>query len=53
MSIASVEDLERSSFAGQYRSVLDVDAQDANALLVAVKAVFASLWRMSPLAPRL
>ena len=32
-SSATVEDLERSSFAGQYRSVLDVDTQDANALL--------------------
>ena len=51
-SSATVEDLERSSFAGQYRSVLDVDAQDANALLGAVKAVFASLWHPAPRAYR-
>ncbi len=51
-SSATVEDLERSSFAGQYRSVLGVDAQDANALLVAVKTVFASLWHPAPCAYR-
>jgi rifampicin phosphotransferase len=51
-SSATVEDLERSSFAGQYHSVLDVDAGDAEAVLAAVKSVFASLWHPAPRAYR-
>jgi phosphohistidine swiveling domain-containing protein len=51
-SSATVEDLERSSFAGQYRSLLDVDAHDPAALLGAVRAVFASLWHTAPRAYR-
>lgn len=51
-SSATVEDLTRSSFAGQYRSVLDVDASDVGALGAAVKAVLASLWHPSPVAYR-
>ena len=43
-SSATVEDLEHSSFAGLYRSVLDVDAEDSDALVEAVLSVFASLW---------
>ncbi len=51
-SSATVEDLERSSFAGQYRSVLDVDVDDRDALLAAVRSVFASLWHTAPRAYR-
>ncbi len=51
-SSATVEDLERSSFAGQYHSVLDVEAGDADEVLDAVKAVFASLWHPAPRAYR-
>ena len=43
-SSATVEDLAHSSFAGLYRSVLDVDAEDSDALVEAVLSVFASLW---------
>jgi rifampicin phosphotransferase len=43
-SSATVEDLARSSFAGLYRSVLDVDPEDPDALVAAVLSVFASLW---------
>lgn len=43
-SSATVEDLARSSFAGLYRSVLDVDPDDPDALVAAVLSVFASLW---------
>lgn len=51
-SSATVEDLARSSFAGQYRSVLDVEADDVDALTAAVKSVFASLWHPAPVAYR-
>lgn len=51
-SSATVEDLSGSSFAGQYRSVLDVDPTDAAALLSAVRRVFASLWHPAPCAYR-
>ncbi|HET6968493.1 MAG TPA: PEP/pyruvate-binding domain-containing protein [Ornithinibacter sp.] len=51
-SSATVEDLARSSFAGQYRSLLDVDAADADAVGAAVKSVFASLWHPAPVAYR-
>jgi pyruvate,water dikinase len=47
-SSATVEDLAGSSFAGQYRSVLDVDPRDETAVLDAVRSVFASLWFPSP-----
>ena len=43
-SSATVEDLAHSSFAGLYRSVLDVDPQVPDALVDAVLSVFASLW---------
>jgi pyruvate,water dikinase len=43
-SSATVEDLAHSSFAGLYRSVLDVDPADPDALVDAVLSVFASLW---------
>lgn len=51
-SSATVEDLEASSFAGQYRSLLDVDASDADAVRRAVRLVFASLWHPAPCAYR-
>ncbi len=47
-SSATVEDLHGSSFAGQYRSVLDVDADDPGAVLAAVRSVWASLWHPAP-----
>ena len=43
-SSATVEDLAHSSFAGLYRSVLDVDSTDPDAVVAAVLSVFASLW---------
>lgn len=43
-SSATVEDLAHSSFAGLYRSVLDVNSTDPDAVVAAVLAVFASLW---------
>lgn len=51
-SSATVEDLAASSFAGQYTSVLDVDAGDVDAVMDAVARVFASLWHPSPCAYR-
>jgi pyruvate,water dikinase len=51
-SSATVEDLADSSFAGQYRSLLDVDPADADATLSAVRSVFASLWHPAPCAYR-
>ncbi len=51
-SSATVEDLEGSSFAGQYRSLLDVDADDRDAVLQAVRLVWASLWHPAPTAYR-
>ena len=51
-SSATVEDLSGSSFAGQYRSILDVDPMDAEAVLSAVRQVFASLWHPAPRAYR-
>jgi len=43
-SSATVEDLAHSSFAGLYRSVLDVDPDDPETLVDAILSVFASLW---------
>lgn len=51
-SSATVEDLDGSSFAGQYRSILDVDSADPDAVMDAVKAVWASLWHPAPVAYR-
>ena len=51
-SSATVEDLTGSSFAGQYRSVLDVDPAEPDAVLDAVRMVFASLWHPAPCAYR-
>jgi len=51
-SSATVEDLHGSSFAGQYRSLLDIDTGDDAAVLAAVRAVWASLWHPAPAAYR-
>lgn len=51
-SSATVEDLEGSSFAGQYRSLLDVDASDPTDVMRAVRLVWASLWHPAPVAYR-
>lgn len=51
-SSATVEDLEESSFAGQYRSLLDVRADDPAAVMRAVRLVWASLWHPAPVAYR-
>lgn len=51
-SSATVEDLAEWSFAGQYRTLLDVDASDPDAVLGAVLQVFASLWHPAPRAYR-
>jgi rifampicin phosphotransferase len=51
-SSATVEDLAGASFAGQYRSILEVDPHDSRALLDAVRLVFASLWHPAPCAYR-
>jgi len=51
-SSATVEDLAHSSFAGQYRSLLDIDATDPDDVLRAVRLVFASLWHPAPCAYR-
>lgn len=45
-SSATTEDLEGASFAGQYRSVLEV--ADRAALLDALRLVWASLWHRAP-----
>ena len=47
-SSATVEDLSGASFAGQYRSILDVDSTDPQALMAAVRKVWASLWHRAP-----
>jgi pyruvate,water dikinase len=49
-SSATAEDLDAASFAGQYRSVLNVD--DDAGLLRAVRLVWASLWYPAPRAYR-
>jgi pyruvate,water dikinase len=51
-SSATVEDLGGASFAGQYRSFLDVDSSDPDAVVAAVKHVWASLWFAAPVAYR-
>ena len=51
-SSATVEDLHGSSFAGQYRSLLDIDSSDPDAVLTAVRQVWASLWHPAPSAYR-
>ena len=51
-SSATVEDLSGSSFAGQYRSLLNVDSSDDAAAIDAVRAVWASLWYPAPSAYR-
>jgi len=51
-SSATVEDLAGSSFAGQYRSLLDIDPAEPDAVLDAVRMVFASLWHPAPCAYR-
>ncbi len=47
-SSATVEDLHGSSFAGQYRSLLDVDSTDPDSVVNAVRRVWASLWHPAP-----
>lgn len=49
-SSATAEDMAAASFAGQYRSYLEID--DDEALMRAVKLVWASLWLPSPRAYR-
>ncbi|GIH96326.1 PEP/pyruvate-binding domain-containing protein [Planobispora siamensis] len=51
-SSAGAEDTADFSFAGQYRSVLDVPADDPGAVLRAVRLVWASLWHPAPCAYR-
>ena len=51
-SSATVEDMHGSSFAGQYRSLLDIDVSDPDAILSAVRSVWASLWHPAPSAYR-
>lgn len=51
-SSATIEDLGTSSFAGQYRSILDVDVDDAEEVLRGVRCVWASLWHPAPCAYR-
>ena len=51
-SSATVEDLHGSSFAGQYRSLLDIDSSSPAAVMSAVRAVWASLWHPAPSAYR-
>ncbi len=51
-SSATVEDLHGSSFAGQYRSILNVESDDPAAVLTAVRRVWASLWYPAPSAYR-
>ena len=49
-SSATAEDMAAASFAGQYRSYLEID--DDTALLRAVRLVWASLWLPAPRAYR-
>ena len=49
-SSATAEDMDAASFAGQYRSYLEID--DDAALLRAVRLVWASLWLPAPRAYR-
>lgn len=49
-SSATVEDMAAASFAGQYRSSLDVQGDDA--VLRAVRLTWASLWHPAPCAYR-
>ncbi|MCP4225643.1 MAG: hypothetical protein GY773_20095, partial [Actinomycetia bacterium] len=51
-SSATVEDLHGSSFAGQYRSLLNIDVGNPEAILAAVRQVWASLWHPAPSAYR-
>jgi pyruvate,water dikinase len=51
-SSATAEDLREHSFAGQYRTLLEIDPADDGALLGAVRAVLASLWYPAPVAYR-
>ena len=51
-SSATVEDLHGSSFAGQYRSLLDVDSADPDAVMRSVRLVWASLWHPAPVSYR-
>lgn len=51
-SSATVEDLDASSFAGQYRSLLGIDPDREDDVVDAVVAVFASLYHPAPCAYR-
>lgn len=51
-SSATVEDMDASSFAGQYHSALDVDPADPAAIERAVLSVFSSLYHPAPRAYR-
>lgn len=49
-SSATAEDLESASFAGQYRSLLEIDLDDR--IIEAVRLVWSSLWLPAPRAYR-
>ena len=51
-SSATVEDLSGSSFAGQYRSLLNVDSGNGHETMAAIRQVWASLWYPAPAAYR-
>ena len=51
-SSATVEDAAAASFAGQYRTVLDVDSNDSAAVGRAIRLVWASMWHPAPTAYR-
>lgn len=51
-SSATVEDMSGFSFAGQYRSFLDIDPRDSEEILRVVRLVWASLWHPAPRAYR-
>ncbi|MFW2382736.1 MAG: PEP/pyruvate-binding domain-containing protein [Acidimicrobiales bacterium] len=51
-SSATAEDLSGASFAGQYRSLLNVDSGDRQEVLGSIRAVWASLWHAAPVAYR-
>lgn len=51
-SSATVEDLEGFSFAGQYKSFLNIDSESDEQVIAAVRRVWASLWHPAPVAYR-
>lgn len=51
-SSATVEDLGGASFAGQYRSFLNIDSKKRAEVMRSVRLVWASLWHAAPVAYR-